>query len=286
MTNDIVEEKNKSLIVDMANKYGLSAQVFQKVIKETVMPSKRPYTQEQLAAFLLIAKKYDLNPLTKEIYAFPMGGGIQTIISVDGWVKMINQHPEYDGMEFIDNIDDCDQMISIECKIYRKDKAHPISANEYMEECKRETDIWKKWPRRMLRHKALIQAARYAFGFSGVIDPDEAERMGINEGHHPRIKNPLEIEISSAEEIETEEKTSEEFENLLGSVKENILAECERPDATIDEIKKECERQRSIGLSLAQNNQEIKNLDRLICHSFQLVNGEITLDALKKIFND
>jgi hypothetical protein len=28
----------------------------------------------------------------------------------------------------------------------------------------------------MLRHKALIQAARYAFGFSGIVDPDEWER--------------------------------------------------------------------------------------------------------------
>lgn len=29
----------------------------------------------------------------------------------------------------------------------------------------------------MLRHKATIQAARYAFGFSGIVDPDEAERI-------------------------------------------------------------------------------------------------------------
>jgi hypothetical protein len=28
----------------------------------------------------------------------------------------------------------------------------------------------------MLRHKAAIQAARYAFSFSGIIDPEEAER--------------------------------------------------------------------------------------------------------------
>jgi hypothetical protein len=30
---------------------------------------------------------------------------------------------------------------------------------------------------RMLRHKALIQAARLAFGFSGIYDQDEAERI-------------------------------------------------------------------------------------------------------------
>jgi hypothetical protein len=30
----------------------------------------------------------------------------------------------------------------------------------------------------MLRHKAAIQAARYAFGFAGIMEPDEAERIG------------------------------------------------------------------------------------------------------------
>jgi hypothetical protein len=29
----------------------------------------------------------------------------------------------------------------------------------------------------MLRHKAAIQCGRYAFGLSGIIDPDEAERF-------------------------------------------------------------------------------------------------------------
>ena len=36
---------------------------------------------------------------------------------------------------------------------------------------------WGRWPARMLRHKATIQCARYAFGLSGIVDPDEAERI-------------------------------------------------------------------------------------------------------------
>ena len=32
-------------------------------------------------------------------------------------------------------------------------------------------------PRRMLRHKAMIQCARLAFGFGGIYDQDEAERI-------------------------------------------------------------------------------------------------------------
>ena len=46
-----------------------------------------------------------------------------------------------------------------------------------MSECKQQNkEPWQKWPSRMLRHKAAIQAGRYAFGLSGIIDPDEADR--------------------------------------------------------------------------------------------------------------
>src|SRR3546814_18172510 len=46
-----------------------------------------------------------------------------------------------------------------------------------MSECKRGTQPWQSHPRRMLRHKATIQCARLAFGFGGIYDQDEAERI-------------------------------------------------------------------------------------------------------------
>ena len=79
-------------------------------------------------------------------------------------------------MEFVDSVDN-GALIAVTCRIYRKDRQHPVEVTEYMAECKRNTDPWKQWPARMLRHKATIQAARYAFGFSGIVDPDEAERI-------------------------------------------------------------------------------------------------------------
>jgi hypothetical protein len=42
-------------------------------------------------------------------------------------------------------------------------------------------DPWKRWPARMLRHKALIQCARIAFSLAGIYDPDEAERIAESE---------------------------------------------------------------------------------------------------------
>ncbi len=134
-------------------------------------------TPEQFAMFLMIAKEHDLNPLTREIYAFQKSGKVMPIVSIDGWLKMINESPEMDGIETLENLDDLGNLVSITCKIYRKDRSKPAVATEYLSECKQDTMPWKKWPSRMLRHKSVIQCARMAFSFAGIYDADEAARM-------------------------------------------------------------------------------------------------------------
>lgn len=133
---------------------------------------KGEVSDAQMTALLVVANQYGLNPWTKEIYAFPdKRGGIVPVVGVDGWARIINDHTQFDGMDF-DVTDD-----SVTCAIYRKDRSHPIRITEYLSECARPTDPWKTHPRRMLRHKAMIQCARLAFGFVGIYEQDEAERI-------------------------------------------------------------------------------------------------------------
>lgn len=176
----------RSVIVDMAERFGMEPTAFQQTLTKTVIPSGA--SMEQFAAFLLVAKQYSLNPLTKEIFAFPAkGGGIVPVVSVDGWIRMIQDHPQMDGLEFVD-VREEGELVAVTARIYRKDRSRPVEVTEYMSECKRNTDVWKQWPARMLRHKATIQAARYAFGFSGIYDQDEAERMPPGAGLLPEPK--------------------------------------------------------------------------------------------------
>lgn len=161
----------------VAGRLAISEEELQNVILNTVMPSGKQVTVEQFNTFIAVANEYKLNPLTKEVYAFPTkGGGIQPIVSIDGWLKIINSHPDFNGMTFEDNRDDSGNLVSITCNIYKKGIEHPVQVTEYMEECRMNTEPWKKYGSRMLRHKAAIQAGRYAFGLAGIIDPDEAER--------------------------------------------------------------------------------------------------------------
>jgi phage recombination protein Bet len=154
---------------------GMDARAYEATLRATVFPTAG--SVEQLAAFLLVARKYGLDPLTKEVYAFPTrAGGIQPIVSIDGWMNLANSHPQMNGMTFKDHVDDKGKISAITCRVFRKDRDHPVEVTEYMSECFRATEPWKQWPARMLRHKATIQAIRYAFGFSGIVDQDEAER--------------------------------------------------------------------------------------------------------------
>lgn len=163
------------LIRDVANIAGMSdANECAEVLANSIIPNNaRP---AEIITFLAIAKQYRLNPITKEIYAFANRGGVQPIVSIDGWLKIINSHPQFNGMEFSDHLAADGSLQSVTCRIFRKDREHAVEVTEYMNECRRSTEPWKQWPSRMLRHKATIQAARYAFGFSGIVDPDEAER--------------------------------------------------------------------------------------------------------------
>lgn len=151
--------------LDMADSTGLM-----ETLKATAF--KGPVSDAQMTALMIVANQYGLNPWTKEIYAFPdKNNGIVPVVGVDGWSRIINSHAQFDGIDFEQDAESCT------CTIHRKDRGHPIRVTEYMVECKRQVGPWQSHPYRMLRHKALIQCARLAFGFVGIFDQDEAERI-------------------------------------------------------------------------------------------------------------
>lgn len=147
-------------------------------LKATAFKSGTQVTDAQMTALMVVANQYGLNPWTKEIYAFPDKGGIVPVVGVDGWSRIINNHPQFDGMEFEFEVGGNDEAISCTCVIFRKDRNRPIKVTEYMKECRKSgSGPWVSHPRRMLRHKTMIQCARLAFGYGGIYDHDEAERI-------------------------------------------------------------------------------------------------------------
>jgi phage recombination protein Bet len=161
----------------MASRFGVEPNKMLATLKATAFRGE--VSNEQMMALLIVAEQYHLNPWVKEIYAFPdKNNGIVPVVGVDGWLRILNEHPQFNGIEFKDGPVTKDGLPEwIECTIYRRDREHPIVTREYMAECKRATGPWSSHPRRLLRHKSLIQCARIAMSFVGIYDQDEAERI-------------------------------------------------------------------------------------------------------------
>jgi len=190
---------NNKLIQKFAERFSFDQDQLVDTLKATAFKVKDGVVSDaQMMALLIVADQFSLNPFTREIYAFPdKQNGIVPVVGVDGWSRIINQHPDFDGMEFraaeklieLPAARPCPEWM--ECVLYRKDRKHPTAIREYLDEVYREpftgtskdgrsytvNGPWQTHTKRFLRHKSMIQAARLVFGFVGIYDADEAERI-------------------------------------------------------------------------------------------------------------
>lgn len=213
-----------SLITKFAERFNVDGGKLMATLKSTAFKQRngQPPTDEQMMALLIVADQYQLNPFTKEIYAFPdQNNGIIPIVGVDGWSRIVNTHNQYSGMEFkfsetTISLDGLDNPVFewIECIMYRKDREHPTIIREYMDEIYRppfkgngsngpyvKKGPWQSHPRRMARHKVIIQTARICLGYTGIYDEDEAQR--IIDAEAKVISSQPAIELDAEFEAET-----------------------------------------------------------------------------------
>jgi hypothetical protein len=121
----------------------------------------------RLLQLLRTAKEHQLDPLQEEVLLAQYEGHWKIIISIDGWIKLINRHPAFTGISFDQSSEEKEGLpIWMECTITRSDRTMPITTREYLAEVRNDSDYWKKMPRRMLRHKAMQQCARVALAIS------------------------------------------------------------------------------------------------------------------------
>lgn len=178
----------------IAQNTGASVEDITDVLRGMIVSAKNQHgaqaTNAELAIVTGVCATYGLNPLVKECAAFVSGGKLSVVVMVDGWYKMVNRRPEFDGVEFDDKFDDKGNLLSITCRMFINGRERPVCVTEYMSECRDpKSSVWQKWPARMLRHKAYIQCARMAFGISEVIDDDEASRITANSQSGSREKD-------------------------------------------------------------------------------------------------
>ncbi|AHK11653.1 RecT-like protein [Shewanella sp. phage 1/41] len=218
---------------------GASEEDIKNVISGMIISSKGQHgakaTSAEMAVFTGVCSKYSLNPLVKECAAFVSGGKLQVIVMIDGWYKMVNRQENFDGVEFEDKFSDDGKIISITCKMHIKNRSHPVCVTEYLAECKDpKSTVWTRWPARMLRHKAYIQAARIAFGISEVIDDDEASRIDSKPMQERDITPRASVNLTDIDTTMADCYTLDELKHTCGKIREEMQA-----NGTWDSLKAE-----------------------------------------------
>jgi phage recombination protein Bet len=264
----------------------------------------------QMTALMIVAQQYGLNPWVKQIYA---------VVGVDGWLSIINKHPQYDGVEF----NYADELITpdggkpcpiwCEVKIYRKDLTRPIIVREYLDEVYRPAfegfnkdtkqkfainSAWQSHTKRFLRHKTLIQGARIAFGFSGIYDEDEAENLIPSEkiinsipGEETLFQKTLKaIETMGVDDFKTidAKSFSEQEKNIIKQACKDRKKSILESSVVATQEKQETQADVSPFLELITNAGSMKELRAIvesmtnddISNTIEMIKDPVTLERL------
>jgi phage recombination protein Bet len=144
MSNELTTQNNNEMLLALRN---------------TVAPG---LSDPEFRLFAEMCRATGLNPATKEIWAIKAGGRLQLMTGINGFLKIANSHPAFDGME-VSHEWDGKNLVSCTVKVHRKDRKFPAIATAYMAEYVKPTPIWKQMPSVMLAKCAKSLAIREAF---------------------------------------------------------------------------------------------------------------------------
>lgn len=191
----------ETLVSQFAADRGIDISTFRKALLDSAfkyVPSVT-VTDSHIERLLASAKALGVDPLTGEIRANLRDGTLSVFLTVDGYLRVANDHPQMDGLE-IEYADELADVVSIEngntvrcpswigVKIYRKDRRVPYSVREYLDEVQIRPIIaadgrlrdssWHKMPKKLLTNRAVCSAVRFAFGIGAGLDL-ESEEPGV-----------------------------------------------------------------------------------------------------------
>lgn len=156
-------------------------------------------TDEELKMLLYLSKEYNLDPLKKEIFFIKYGGKSTIITSRDGYLKIANSNPNFDGIEsdvvYVGDkltkmpdgsmtieygpehlIFDKNKLTGAYCSVFRKDRSKAttifVSLKDYY---KKNTPIWEQYINAMILKVAEAMALKRAFSISGLVTREEIE---------------------------------------------------------------------------------------------------------------
>lgn len=183
-------------------------------------------SDDEFELMLHMARKYNLDPLTKQIWLVKYRGQPANIFTGrDGFLDIAHRSGQFNGMDTKVEVvqEPIDKTFTFynkkanrqetgrlhrpwqykaTCTVYRKDMQHPIIAEVFEDEYTTCQNLWKDKARTMIGKVAESQALRKAFQISGLYSPDEMPEPPP----HERDITPPKSELQEAQEKFEREK--------------------------------------------------------------------------------
>ena len=157
-------------------------------IKQTVCKGA---SDAQLRMFIEVCRSTGLNPFLKEIWYVADKGIIMA--ARDGYLRVANENPQFDGMETRVERDDNKIPIKAVCTVWRKDRGHPITCEAYFSEYKKAGPVWSQYPAAMISKVAEVLALKRSFAINGVVSEEE---MGDGSGGRVAAQDVAQAKIA------------------------------------------------------------------------------------------
>lgn len=142
----------------------------------TTSKGQPPLTKEEMFAGISMIARFELDPISREIYVTRDNKGrLMTIIGVDGWIKILDRTDHYDGFEQEVEWNEGGTAVEwVETRIYSTKRGHPAVYRAFTKEYIKVAGYMnEKLPWHMLRIFSLRHAARLFVPLGGNVMTEE-----------------------------------------------------------------------------------------------------------------
>ncbi len=184
-------QRRRSVEESVAAKLGVNTDKLCDLLRNVWHTSKgQPeLTKQEMFNGMSLIARFDLDPISREVYVTrDKTGRLLTIVGIDGWIKILNRTPHYDGFDVeLGWNEDETKLLWAETRIYSKERSHPVVYRGFMQEyMKMAGNVAQKAPWHMLRIFSLRHAARLFTPLGGnVVLQEEAEWMMREQNEAP-----------------------------------------------------------------------------------------------------
>ncbi|MCF8000467.1 MAG: recombinase RecT [Halanaerobiales bacterium] len=193
-------------------------------------------TEDEFRMFMHLAKSYGLDPFNGEIFFWKMNGRPTIMTSRDGYLKIADSHPSYDGLvsDVVRENDlfkrkqdgivheysgDRGAITGAYALVYREDRRYPVYVFAPFEEYNAGTKVWASYPSAMILKVAESMALKRAFSVSGLVSREELDMIQNRDDadNTPEGVTDIEVEQETTSKDKSLSKREEEIKKIIGN---------------------------------------------------------------------